>query len=613
MNERTTIGGTVYEAIGSSSSNLLLRCNGTARIQWGNKLIDLIKNGKIASGDSSGNVSIISKASEIKSDGIYVLIEDDSLQLLVYKNGKVYNLSGTELYISASTKQDITAEQRERALGNIGMYYNTLKEVEDSGIQNGIVYVINTGTLYTIKEGVISEFEAKLKTVTVEQINEYGDTINSSSKVVLSILDQEYIVLEDSRIIAKQDVIVKEYAKICSENASDTSGYRLYIDGDTSRLEIDEIVVRNGLSNLDYITVTYDYLYSLYSTSKLKENQWYLLSNYRNPWEGEVRPLLLRALNQNSLYKEGKLFNDQGVTIHYVIEEPSILDSEESIGYTGRVIWMRDIYGNEANFDFLDPSRPDVTLHSYEANASLLSIFPRGSYNNKLIVNSIDIQTPDLIMHDNYIECGNLVIKSGCDSFYGNTLENISKLELNANFTNNKIKELIHKTSLSTFVVNHNFSNVVILKCINSEILESLVNVKIEVLDTSIIKASIIDSHFKNITNCEFDSGTITNVKCSGDLINYVFDSSRDQLLYNSAKEKEIYKLGNDYYIEDYRDHYMSRGMIMMHSGIVPIPSGWAVCDGGTYTHNGLTSSTPDLRAFNASSNLPLSPRRIES
>lgn len=48
MSERTTIGGIVYESIGSSSSNLLLKCNGTARIQWGNKLIDLIKNGKLA-------------------------------------------------------------------------------------------------------------------------------------------------------------------------------------------------------------------------------------------------------------------------------------------------------------------------------------------------------------------------------------------------------------------------------------------------------------------------------------------------------------------------------------------------------------------------------------
>ena len=76
MSERTTIGGTVYESIGSSSSNLLLKCNGTARIQWGSKLIDLIKNGKIASGESSEQLFIISDKSEITSDGIYVINTD---------------------------------------------------------------------------------------------------------------------------------------------------------------------------------------------------------------------------------------------------------------------------------------------------------------------------------------------------------------------------------------------------------------------------------------------------------------------------------------------------------------------------------------------------------
>jgi hypothetical protein len=32
MSERTVIGGVSYETIGSNTSNLLLRCNGTARI-----------------------------------------------------------------------------------------------------------------------------------------------------------------------------------------------------------------------------------------------------------------------------------------------------------------------------------------------------------------------------------------------------------------------------------------------------------------------------------------------------------------------------------------------------------------------------------------------------
>ena len=37
------------------------------------------------------------------------------------------------------------------------------------------------------------------------------------------------------------------------------------------------------------------------------------------------------------------------------------------------------------------------------------------------------------------------------------------------------------------------------------------------------------------------------------------------------------------------------RGMIIMHSGLGGIPSGWAPCDGGTYTYDGITSVTPNL------------------
>ena len=32
-----------------------------------------------------------------------------------------------------------------------------------------------------------------------------------------------------------------------------------------------------------------------------------------------------------------------------------------------------------------------------------------------------------------------------------------------------------------------------------------------------------------------------------------------------------------------------------MHSGIEPIPPGWAPCDGKEYSYNGVTSKTPDL------------------
>lgn len=179
MSERITIGGTVYESVGSSSSNLLLKCNGTARIQWGNKFIDLIKNGKVASGDSIP-IFIISNESEIKTDGIYILNSEKSSKLWVCKSGKHYNLTNNELYISASTQQDIPVEQQKQVLENIGLYYNTLDDVNNAGITNGLVYVLENKTLYTIKDGVVQEFTAMLKTDTDQQINK-GDITEQST------------------------------------------------------------------------------------------------------------------------------------------------------------------------------------------------------------------------------------------------------------------------------------------------------------------------------------------------------------------------------------------------------------------------------------------------
>ena len=41
--------GKNYQETGKSSSPLLLRSNGEIKLQWGNKFIDLIKNGKLNS------------------------------------------------------------------------------------------------------------------------------------------------------------------------------------------------------------------------------------------------------------------------------------------------------------------------------------------------------------------------------------------------------------------------------------------------------------------------------------------------------------------------------------------------------------------------------------
>ena len=169
------------------------------------------------------------------------------MQFWIRKKGEQYNLTNADLYISATTKQDLTVEQRTQAIENIGMYYNTLEDLYTSGVQNGIVYVLENKTLYTISNGVISEFEAKLKTVTEIKENNDGDFNNTSAKLVLAISDSEYIILSEDKIVMHKPVYVSNSSEFGSEGASSEQGYRLYIDSLGSHLDVDYINVRSGL------------------------------------------------------------------------------------------------------------------------------------------------------------------------------------------------------------------------------------------------------------------------------------------------------------------------------------------------------------------------------
>lgn len=665
MSERTTIGGTVYEAVGSSNSNLLLKCNGTARIQWGNKLIDLIKNGKIASGESSYKIRVISDKSEIKSDGIYILTTDESSQLLAKVDNEVYDLIGTDLYISASKKQDITDEQRKQALENIGMYFNTLEELRNSGIQNGIAYVLEDNNLYTIKEGTVSEFEAKLKTVTVEKEEEQGEIINSSLQIILSVLDEEYIVLKDKQIIVNKDIRVKDYAQIGSENADVNQGYRLYIDKGKSYLDVDKINVREGIPQEQYIEVTFSELRMLMQSYKLIPHSWYLVTDYQSPWKIPKRdvlnnrPILIRALTGSSFYKDGQLFKDRRVTIQYdpLYEElVKVIDNsgnitEESVNTRGRIIWMKDGFNNEANFDFLDYedalSNPLTTLHEVFEDASLdLSVFPKNSYNNKLTAydlkgtvikdgifddtntTTIDFKSTVLNMHDNDIQCRNLIVS--CENFYNNSLKEICKTTFEADCINSNLTSVytinpendgfsFEDVEDNNVFIDTKFSykldSVTFKSFINSELNNTITQSNFGIIKETIINESVYKSTFNDVincifdcqisnvtfmslTNCTFNPGVFYHITCFGDLIDITFDATLDEytLLYDTSKTKEIY-INEDGTLEilSIEKQAFMRGMIIMHSGLGGIPSGWAPCDGGTHTYDGITSVTPNL------------------
>lgn len=689
MSERTTIGGTVYETVGSSSSNLLLKCNGTARIQWGTKLIDLIKNGKLASGDSSAQISIISDESEIKSDGVYVLNTEKSSQLWIRKNSTNYNFTDTELYISASTKQDITAEQQELALENIGIYYNTLDDVRKAGVQKGLVYVLEDKTLYTVSDGVITEFEAKLKTISVEKENEEGEIIDSSIKIVLSVLNTEYLVLENKRITAKQNVYIPKYLQLGSEDATPTSGYRLYFKEGESWLDVDNINVRNGIQISDHILVTFQELHSLMSQNNLEPHMWYVVTDYQNMWRIPAnssrfnRPIMIRAFTGNSLYPEGQLYDDRRIVIKYDPNyvEGILCEDGEWSSTRGKITWMKDINGNEANFDFLDYSdhqdQPLATLHyvvsniqedsSYEVSAK--SIFPVNSYNNKLTVHnlkrtvlkisedgentglfddsntySVDFQcvdSPDLEnissestiddnnvlssinMYDNVIDCYGLVVTPTCYNFYNNNIKNVGNVTFEGDCINNNLQsiysidadvmiESLEGQVLKPVVFSQGLSNVTLKGFINSTCSGYLNSVEIgtvtnssingdifnsvfNIIDHSTLNASFTKCQFGNISDCTIHEGYLESVTCRSDVYSVTVSQETHPILYDTTKVKDVYFINGEFQVVESASASFMKGMIVMHSGITPIPDGWAVCDGKLHWYNGVLTKTPDL------------------
>lgn len=566
MSERTTIGGTVYEAIGSSSSNLLLKCNGTARIQWGGKLIDLIKNGKIASGDSQELIFVVSDESEITSDGIYVLTTQESNQLWISKGGNKYDLTNTDLYISASKPQTLTADQKKQALDNIGLNYSSLQELQKAGIQNGIAYVLDTKTLYTIKDGIIEEFKATLNTVAVDNASVNGDVISGKVKLVLSILDDEYLILADQRITANYSIHVKDSAQIGSENADATQGYRLYMDGGTSYLDVDRINVRHGIDIELYTESTFEEFSALLGTQSLKPLEWYLITDYQNPWklqessEESYRPILVRALNEKSIYEKGYLFKDHRVIVNYdpFYQKTIVFTKEDgtqaSYKTKGLITKMIDQFNNEANFDFLnysnnDEKNPFCTLHDQyiieEGDTTKYdkSIFPRNSYNNKLTVydlkglllkeqvvndvityvfdnnnaNTIDFQFDDskensMQFYNNVIECRGLTLKPECASFYNNNLFKSIKLEISNSFCNNTF-ESIYATNDSSIITYDDFSQIednTIFKAIPFS--EKIENVKCQEFINCTFNKALTNCEFGKIYNCIFD-GEISDSK----------------------------------------------------------------------------------------------------
>lgn len=229
--------------IGEKDTALILK--GTSiKVQWGNKFIDIIRNGKIAV-DDKNIFNVIESEDQIKKDGIY-LLENDLIVSISGTNVKL-NREGQTTYISYLTEQSLSTSEKDTALTNIGFYYNNLEDAKNAQITSGIIYVKEDQKLYLVNEHGL--FEYKTNTI----INNQDDPVIES----LSVNNDSLIVDGVEYIKCYADVItlykdVKLNGTLSYNNSSKDKGYRLYVENGKSYLEIDYLIQRQATQTYNY-------------------------------------------------------------------------------------------------------------------------------------------------------------------------------------------------------------------------------------------------------------------------------------------------------------------------------------------------------------------------
>lgn len=251
--------GKNYQEAGSSSSPLLLRSNGEIKLQWGNKFIDLVKNGKINS-EAKDYIFTVETSDEIKANGIYLVTEDSSIWINVEGTKTKLNDTNTT-YVSFLTEQETTPEQKQQALTNLGLIYENIDALDKANLVTGLAYVVESNKLYLIQNKVVSEYQVasalptsgKFDDLTISNLTIKNDTINSS-QLILTINNIPYLQLNDNVLCSVPFLVDKLQSINYNYNKS---GFALYQDNGKSVLDIDSINWRNIDSELPKNQKTY--------------------------------------------------------------------------------------------------------------------------------------------------------------------------------------------------------------------------------------------------------------------------------------------------------------------------------------------------------------------
>lgn len=272
--QKNVLFGSSYSSAGSSSSDYLIKTRGKVKIQIGNKFIDLLKDGKI-----NVDSKFIFKEKEVGSkDGIYIIGDGEDAKVIISIGGSQIDLKGEigTTYVSLLGTQETTPEQKHTALQNIGFLYQNVSDVQSNGLKTGIVYVESEQKLYIVQDGQLTEFtidfpnpypkqfvisktdkdkgalvikgsgtENSLKFDSMSLYTSEGNTyIDSDGSAYIKIAGEQKILIGNQQVLFSDTVVSQKFQ---STNANESQGFRLYVNNGESTLEVDNLLVRNGL------------------------------------------------------------------------------------------------------------------------------------------------------------------------------------------------------------------------------------------------------------------------------------------------------------------------------------------------------------------------------
>lgn len=607
MNEgKLTMFGKTFNTVGSTDSNFIIKTKGDLKVQWGGKFIDIIKNGKLAS-EGVSILKTIDSEDQIKSDGIY-LTSDGEIWVCI--DGSKINISkeSSTTYVSFLIEQkDVTPDQKYTALTNIGFYYETIEQVKEANIKTGIIFVSEESKLYVVKNGIITEYlignseensnkNSIFEEITVGElrIHREGNYMNIESPILQFWIGGKLFIDLTNNIKSRVSLEMTDGTYIQSENATKDTGFRLYNKEGKSILDIDTINLRGDLNRLSYVEVTYQQLIELIEEEQLIFGKEYKIKDFQNSWEASdimlyednyeddvlitsknVRPIIVKANSKNTLEPNSYFLDNQEWTIQYnhtfngpiqiiSLENDTIIDSTEK----GRVTYLKDQYGNSANYDFkhLKFQIDDKWYYTFSNQEGTDESLNGTCINNTITIENIAIANKTI----NLSGTNKLVFTNPVS---GNTFKNYEGITIiNVGFDNNTVFSKWERNTIESSITNCEFQD--------------------DVIDT-IFSQPVTDCKFKaSITNTDiFTKAEFKNCQVNNNLSGII--EVPDETLLNNLKSLEpkqvVVVIRNSLqHLSITSDTLLSipSGVILMWAGTQDIPYGWAMCNGQNGTPN---------------------------